>query len=43
VEELDVPETTNEPGADADISGLQTAARAKEEGINEGEKKRAKQ
>jgi hypothetical protein len=33
-----VPETTNEPGAvDVDISGLQTAIRAKEEGMSEGE------
>ena len=36
--ELNIPETTNEPGAaDADISGLQTAARAEEEGMSEGE------
>jgi len=39
--ELDVPETTNELGADADISGLQTAARAKEEGMSEGESQRS--
>jgi hypothetical protein len=40
--ELDVPETTNEPGAaDADISGLQTAARAEEEGMSEGESQRS--
>jgi hypothetical protein len=36
-EELDVPETTNELGADADISGLQTATRTEEERVSEGE------
>lgn len=41
MEELDAPETTNEPGADADISGLQTAARAEEEGMSEGESQRS--
>ena len=41
MEELDAPETTNKPGADIDILGLQIATRAKEEGISEGESQRS--